>query len=153
MAKIAEAAKAFVRVMLNDKGQEVPQKRAPALPVGYRRPPTLEERMRQMIRGSMSLKAQEEGFETFEEANDFDVDDPEDIVFKDEDDEFAANDPFLEEGAKGLKADLQKKASKRAKEAPSGPSRQPSPKGSESRLKNDSRPLPEGPESDSEPEE
>lgn len=46
-----------------------------ALPVGFRRPPSLIEQMRTMIRNEMSEAAARSGRETFEEANDFDVDD------------------------------------------------------------------------------
>lgn len=50
-----------------------------ALPVGFRRPPSLIEQMRLMIRNEMSQAAAQKGRETFEEANDFDVaDDPDD---------------------------------------------------------------------------
>jgi len=50
-----------------------------SVPVGFRRPPSLIEQMRSMIRNEMSQAAQLKGRETFEEANDFDMpDDPED---------------------------------------------------------------------------
>lgn len=39
------------------------------------RPVTDVERLRAMVRGELSLAAQADGFETFEEANDFDVGD------------------------------------------------------------------------------
>lgn len=43
--------------------------------VGVRPKETLEERMRRMIRDEMSYAAEQQGMETFEEADDFDVDD------------------------------------------------------------------------------
>lgn len=43
--------------------------------VGVRPKQTLEERMRQMIRDEMSYAAEQQGMESFEEADDFDVDD------------------------------------------------------------------------------
>lgn len=46
--------------------------------VGVRPKQSLEERMRQMIRDEMSYAAQQQGLETFEEADDFDVDDEHD---------------------------------------------------------------------------
>lgn len=50
-----------------------------ALPVGFRRPPSLIDQMRSMIRNELSEAANRGGRETFEEANDFDVpDDPDD---------------------------------------------------------------------------
>jgi len=46
-----------------------------AVPVGFRRPPTLAEQVQRLVRGEMSRRAELEGKESFEEANDFDVDD------------------------------------------------------------------------------
>jgi len=50
-----------------------------AVPIGFRRPPSLIEQMRAMIRNEVSEAAQMSGRETFEESNDFDIpDDPDD---------------------------------------------------------------------------
>lgn len=46
-----------------------------AIPAGMKKPETAEERMRRMIRNELSMAAGRDGEETFEEANDFDVDD------------------------------------------------------------------------------
>lgn len=46
-----------------------------ALPVGYNRPPTLSETVAKLVKGALSQRAAMEGRETFEEANDFDIDD------------------------------------------------------------------------------
>ena len=46
--------------------------------VGVRPKETLEERMRRMIRDEMSYAAEQQGMESFEEADDFDVDDERD---------------------------------------------------------------------------
>jgi len=47
-----------------------------APPLGYKKQPTLAEQMRAMIRSeALRVAAQESGHETFEEADDFDVDD------------------------------------------------------------------------------
>lgn len=43
------------------------------VPVGFKRPPTIQEMIAKMVR--VSLEAREAGMETFEEAEDFDVDD------------------------------------------------------------------------------
>lgn len=43
--------------------------------VGLRRPLSIKEQIQQLMRVEMSKKADEAGFETFDEANDFDVDD------------------------------------------------------------------------------
>lgn len=46
-----------------------------AIPVRLNRPPSLQEQVRNLVRGEMSRLAAEEGNETFEEADDFDVGD------------------------------------------------------------------------------
>lgn len=62
-----------------ENGREVMDSRPMAVPVGFRRPPSLIDQMRVMIRREMSEAAAARGAESFEEANDFDVgDDPDD---------------------------------------------------------------------------
>lgn len=46
-----------------------------AIPVRFRTPPTPFEQARQMLRADLSALARDQGFETFDEANDFDIDD------------------------------------------------------------------------------
>lgn len=46
-----------------------------AIPMKFKRPETLAEQVRNVLRGEMSRYAENQGFETFEEADDFDVDD------------------------------------------------------------------------------
>lgn len=85
---------------INSHGQEVPDPTPVELPVGYKHPLPLAERMKQMIRSELSSAAAQAGAETWEEANDFDVGDREDDgLFVDEDDEVAPNDPYVEEAA------------------------------------------------------
>lgn len=82
---------------INEKGQEVPDPTPVELPVGYKAPLPLEVRMRAMIKNEMSDFAQKQGFETWEEANDFNLpDESDDGLFTDEDELVAANDPFVE---------------------------------------------------------
>lgn len=57
----------------NEKGQELPDPAPLAIPLGAKKPETLVEMMRRLIRQDLSRHAQEEGNETFEEANDFDI--------------------------------------------------------------------------------
>lgn len=57
---------------------EDPDPRPFAPTVGVRPKETLEERMRRMIRDEMSYVAEQQGMETFEESDDFDVDDEHD---------------------------------------------------------------------------
>lgn len=58
---------------LNESGAEVPDPEPVGLPLGYKHPPTLEDRIKAMIQVTLSRQAAEAGAETFEEANDFDV--------------------------------------------------------------------------------
>lgn len=60
---------------LDDQGREVLDPRPMAPPIGYVKQPSLWEQMRAMIRDEISRSAQEEGFESFEEADDFEMDD------------------------------------------------------------------------------
>lgn len=55
----------------NDKGEEIPDDTPVEMPLGFTRPLTIEERIARAIRGHISQMAADEGFETFEEANDF----------------------------------------------------------------------------------
>lgn len=58
------------------EGNEIPDNTPVEVPLGYRTPPTLEQRMQAMIRSeAMAQYARAQGAETFDEANDFDVDD------------------------------------------------------------------------------
>lgn len=61
--------------MLNERGQEVPENNPPAIPVKWRHPPTLQEQIQRMVAKEISEAAANAGHETFEEADDFDVDD------------------------------------------------------------------------------
>lgn len=97
--------------MLNKKGQEVPDPTPMELPLGYEHPLPLDMRIAQLIRSELSQEAARKGFESFEEANDFGEDDEADgVAYKDEDDEFAVNDPYLEQAAKELEPQLHKLA-------------------------------------------
>lgn len=58
----------------NEKGEELMDPTPMALPVGYKRPPSIQEQIARYIRQSEML-AKQNGQETFEEADDFDVGD------------------------------------------------------------------------------
>lgn len=61
----------------NEKGEEILDQTPVALPVGYKKQIPLNERIRSMVREEASRWAQENGNETFEEADDFNIaDDP-----------------------------------------------------------------------------
>lgn len=60
---------------LNPDGSEILDPTPIAIPFGFEQPESLEQKMQRMIRHTVSQAAAEQGFETFEESNDFDVDD------------------------------------------------------------------------------
>lgn len=62
-------------VLLDDYGRETLDPTPIAPPIGYKKEPSMVEIVRQQIRTEMSRQAVEEGKESFEEADDFDVDD------------------------------------------------------------------------------
>lgn len=62
---------------LNIRGYEVPDPTPTDPPIGHIAGPDLIEQVRAMVRTELSRRAEEEGFETFEEADDFEVDDDE----------------------------------------------------------------------------
>lgn len=60
---------------LDEFGQEIPDPRPVRIPAGFRRPETLAEQVQRLVRTHISRDAEQNGMETWEEANDFDVDD------------------------------------------------------------------------------
>lgn len=64
------------RRLFNDRGEEIPDPRPAAIDTGLKKPPTLQETIRRLVRDE-SFKAALDagGMETFEEADDFDVGD------------------------------------------------------------------------------
>lgn len=60
---------------LNVRGHEVPDPTVLEPPIGYVATPDIFEQMRRMVRNELSKIAEAQEFETFEEADDFDIDD------------------------------------------------------------------------------
>lgn len=60
---------------LDDNGHEIPDPQPVEIPARFKRPETLAEQIRRVTQGALSLQAKEQGFETFEEAEDFEIDD------------------------------------------------------------------------------
>lgn len=60
---------------LDEYGREVLDPNPAAMPLGFKRPESLADTIRRLIRHEVSQAAQESGDETFEDADDFDVDD------------------------------------------------------------------------------
>lgn len=69
---VEQVKKVFKRMV---KGMEMNSGEPVAVPVGYKTPPTLEERIASAVRLEVSAIAQSQGFETFDEAEDFEVGD------------------------------------------------------------------------------
>lgn len=60
---------------LDENGHEVLDDTPVALPIGFKRPPSINDTIRQLVRNELSRAAQQQGAESFEEADDFDVGD------------------------------------------------------------------------------
>lgn len=63
---------------LDANGHELLDPTPMAIPAGFKRPPTLAEQVRRLVRTSVSEWAANQGYETFEESEDFDVGDSDD---------------------------------------------------------------------------
>lgn len=60
----------------NERGEEMPDPTPIALPVGFQRPPTIDELYARLVHDpAVQRELSDAGFETEEEANDFDVPD------------------------------------------------------------------------------
>lgn len=61
---------------LDEKGRELPDPNPVAIPAGFKRPETLAEQVRRLVRSArLAELAESQGMETFEESEDFEVDD------------------------------------------------------------------------------
>jgi hypothetical protein len=60
---------------LDDKGREKIDPRPVAMPVGFGKPPSMQERIRELFKAERELYESEKEFETFEDADDFDIGD------------------------------------------------------------------------------
>lgn len=60
---------------LNKRGHEVLDSTPVALPVGFKRPLSLNEQIRRLVKNELSNRAAAVGAESFEEADDFDCED------------------------------------------------------------------------------
>lgn len=63
------------RADFDQNGHEILDPTPVAIPLGYERPESLEQKMMRFIRHQLSSAAQGQGMESFDEANDFDIDD------------------------------------------------------------------------------
>lgn len=81
----------------NEKHQEIHDGAPVAVPAGFKHPPSIQDIIRRAIRQEISTSAAKQGQESFEEADDFDVDDDPEIKSPYELDEDQANAKFIEE--------------------------------------------------------
>lgn len=64
--------------VLDERGREVLDPTPVSMPVGFKRPMSIQEQIRILVKTELSRKAHEEGNETFDEADDFVIgDEPE----------------------------------------------------------------------------
>lgn len=63
------------KASLDSAGREIPDSRRPRLPIGFKKPESLAEQVQRLVRTHLSEHAQEQGAESFEDADDFDIDD------------------------------------------------------------------------------
>lgn len=61
--------------IMDENGWEVPDPKPMAIPAGFRRPETLAEQVQRLVRSAISREAEGQGMETFEESEDFDIED------------------------------------------------------------------------------
>lgn len=65
----------------DEKGREIMDTTPVEVPLEFQRPLTMQEEIRRMVRQELSRAAEASGFETFEESDDFDVEDDDDLLF------------------------------------------------------------------------
>lgn len=63
-------------------GREIPSNVPVAIPTKFKRPETIAEQVKRMVASQLSIAASQQGHESFEEADDFDVDDDVEIKSK-----------------------------------------------------------------------
>lgn len=61
----------------DQKGREIPDPTPLAIPAGLKKPESMQDMIRRFVRIEASRIAQAEGYESFDEADDFEVDDAE----------------------------------------------------------------------------
>lgn len=64
---------------LDQNGHEILDPTPKSIPVGFKRPETLQEQIRRLVRTEVSEAAGANGWDTFEEADDFEIDDDPEI--------------------------------------------------------------------------
>lgn len=65
----------------NEKGQELPDNTPVEMPAGHKRPESIQDMIRRLVRTDVSAAAERAGAESFEEANDFEVEEDDAELF------------------------------------------------------------------------
>lgn len=60
---------------LNERGHEILDETPLAMPLGFKKPESLQSQIQRLVRNELSARAASEGHETFDEADDFDIED------------------------------------------------------------------------------
>lgn len=103
-----------VQPRLDANGHEILDETPIAIPAGFKKPLTLEERIKRLVRSErLAQSAENQGFETFEEADDFDIPDDTDPL------EHMFNSPTQYEANFDSDIETPAKASKFVQEEPS----------------------------------
>lgn len=113
----AAASDRLAAADLDRFGHEIPDPVPVAPPVGYRAKPSLIESIRSMVRQEFSAAAQRAGFESFEEADDFEVGD-----------DFDPSSPYEQEFEPTPVAELKRRKAE-AESPPPAPPAKPDPAG------------------------
>lgn len=81
MSKKPNVIDVYLQPGYNEVGQEIPDPNPIEVPAHLRRPKSIEDRIRAVIESERARAvAESQGFETFEEANDFNVGDDDEFV-------------------------------------------------------------------------
>lgn len=67
--------KPMTKCLLDENGHEIGDPKPVAIPSGFTRPETLAEQVQRLVRTTVSQAAEDHGYESWEEANDFDIED------------------------------------------------------------------------------
>lgn len=66
-------------IQFDEMGREILDPTPVEMPVGMKRPESLQQMIQRLVRAQISQQAQQQGFESFEDANDFDIDEEDDL--------------------------------------------------------------------------
>lgn len=102
------------RSMLDEKGYEIPSPRTLFVAGRLKRAPTLKEQIQRVIRTTLSEQAMSQGFETFNESQDFDV--PDDIDDAPDSIYTIVEEEFIPEASEGVTVSVPTVASDEAAE-------------------------------------